>query len=269
MLEGCPRGDPRAVKPPSPFEPVSELRKVKIVECGEPLVDFAIECPNLVQTTPAFDYTRATLVRSAVAEMLNLAAESLPKGVKLGIIEGWRPRHVQRRMYLTSWLRFKNLHPEWSDAHLGKVVSRYTHPPEAAAPPPHSSGGAVDLVLVDSDGRRLDHSSPYETFDPRNYPAACQGLSPNAAENRSILRAALLAAGFTNYPSEYWHWSYGDQGWAYRSAGRHPHAIYGPILIPDGWTPVAEDDVDEPLVRLWGAGKGSGYPRVSTDEPKT
>ena len=26
---------------------------------------------------------------------------------------------------------------------------------------------------------------------------------------------ALSTAGFVNYPTEYWHWSYGDRYWAF------------------------------------------------------
>jgi D-alanyl-D-alanine dipeptidase len=54
----------------------------------------------------------------------------------------------------------------------------------------------------------------------------------------------MLGAGITNYPSEYWHWSYGDQGWAYR--GGEPNALYGAIT-PAGWTPAPEDESDEAL----------------------
>ena len=42
------------------------------------------------------------------------------------------------------------------------------------------------------------------------------------------LGAALLEGGLTNYPSEYWHWSYGDQGWAYRTGANQ--ALYGVTL---------------------------------------
>lgn len=297
-------------KRPSPGEPVSELRRVPIRECGEPMVDFSIHCPKLVIVKPVYLYTRATLVRQTVAEMLNRAAEAIPKGFRLGILEGWRPKYIQRRMHLTQWLRFKKLHPDWSEVQLRRIVNRFTHPVDAAAPPPHASGGAVDVMLVDAEGNRLDHSTPFKTFDPHNYPANTKGLSETATKHRAILREAMLAGGMTNYPSEYWHWSYGDQGWAYRGisdfglrisdfgfartkdqrdegtlglkgasstlnprpstpAPRHPtlgvkpegYAIYGPIELPEGWSPVAEDDNDEPLVRLWGAGPGSGFPK--------
>jgi D-alanyl-D-alanine dipeptidase len=35
--------------------------------------------------------------------------------------------------------------------------------------------------------------------------------------------------GFTNLPSEWWHFDYGDQLWAYY--GAHPHAHYGPAEL--------------------------------------
>jgi D-alanyl-D-alanine dipeptidase len=227
-------------------------------------VDYSAHCPGLVIAKPVYQYTRATFVRKSVAEMLNKAVAALPKGYRLGIIEGWRPRYIQRRMYVTQWARFKKLHPDWSDVQLRRVVNRFTHPADSRVPPPHSSGGAVDVMVVDEAGERLDHSSPYKVFDPRNYPAAAQGLSETAERNRAILREALEASGMTNYPSEYWHWSHGDQGWAYR--GGHPQAIYGPIDAPEGWRPVPEDDLDEPLVRMWGADAGSGFPRLPGSE---
>ena len=44
---------------------------------------------------------------------------------------------------------------------------------------------------------------------------------------RALLRGAMARSGLTNYPAEWWHWSYGDQAWAYR--GGHPAALYGAI----------------------------------------
>ena len=41
------------------------------------------------------------------------------------------------------------------------------------------------------------------------------GLSPNARANRARLAACLGAVGFVNYPTEWWHWSYGDRYWAF------------------------------------------------------
>lgn len=234
----------------SPAEPVSELRRVPIVECGEPLVDFLEFCPRVIQDTPRFTYRRETLVRRGLAERLRAASEALPAEYRLAVLEGWRPLHIQRRMYLRTWNLFQERHPGWSDVQMRRVVNRFTAPIGARVPPPHLTGGAVDVFLAYPDGRRLDHCRPFEAYDPRCFAFDCPEIGDRAKQTRRILAEALTAGGLTNYPSEYWHWSYGDQGWAYR--GGHPHALYGPIE-PDGYTPEPSDLSDEPLVRIEGA----------------
>lgn len=52
-------------------------------------------------------------------------------------------------------------------------------------------------------------------------------ISAVAQRNRQIMTKALLATGFINYPTEYWHWSYGDRYWAFHT--KAPYAIYNTI----------------------------------------
>lgn len=231
----------------SPTEPVSDVRRVKILECGEPLVDYREACPDLFIDPPRFDYRRVTYVRARVAAMLNEAIRRLPKGYRLSIIEGWRPPHIQERMYRWSWRRFQERHPDWSDVKLRRVVNRFTAPMNSKVPPPHSTGGAVDLILADADGNRLDMTSPYDRKDPQSFPTHVLGLSDEARRHRQILIDVLTPTGLTNYPSEYWHWSFGDQGWAYRTGTES--AIYGPTS-PAGYEPPPEEVSSEPLKRL-------------------
>lgn len=228
---------------PSPSEPVSELRSVKIVECGEDLVDFLTHCPNLLFAEARFTYQRHTVLRRSVAEKLCQAANALPAEYRLAIVEGWRPPYIQQRMYRTVWSRFKELHPDWSDVALKRVVNRFTAPMNPRVPPPHTTGGAVDLMLAAANGQELDHVSPFEPYDPKAAAFAAPGLSDTARRHRDILAEAMLSAGITNYPSEFWHWSYGDQGWAYR--GGHPNAIYAAIQ-PADFTP--PDDADAEMM---------------------
>lgn len=241
-------------------EPVYALKRIPIKESGEPFSDYSKECHGLHLARPVYYYNRATLVRASVAKMLNVAIEALPKGYRLSIIEGWRPAYIQKRMWLTSWLRFKKLHPDWSDLQLKRIVNRFVAPPDAGIPPPHSTGGAVDVQLVSEEGKTLDLSSPFEIFDPHSYPVDTQGLSQEATKNRAILKEAMLSSGMTNYPSEWWHWSYGDQGWAYR--GGHPFALYGRVAAPEGWSPIPEDDNEDPLLRLTTSDPKSGFPKL-------
>ncbi|BDR54317.1 hypothetical protein KIMH_04280 [Bombiscardovia apis] len=59
---------------------------------------------------------------------------------------------------------------------------------------------------------------------PRNLPyTECPYVSEDAQANRKLLADAMSAAGFVNYPSEWWHWSYGDAYWGFVS---HNPACY-------------------------------------------
>lgn len=100
------------------------------------------------------------------------------------------------------------------------------------------------MILVRPDGSPHDHTTPFHRFDPACFAFAAQGLSDEARRTRAILAEALSPTVLSNYPSEYWHWSFGDQGWAYRE--RQEAAIYGPVT-PMEWTPDPADLVDAPL----------------------
>ena len=228
----------------SPAEPVSELRRIKIQDNGEPLVNYMEHCPELIVDQPRFTYRRETYLRQTAAEMLRVATTLMPSGYRIAIVEGWRAPHIQRRMYMAVWDRFKEQNPAWSDVQLRRVVNRFTAPIGTRVPPPHSTGGAMDVFLVDDLGKPYDMRTPYEPHDPAGFSLDAPGLTDKARRHREILSSAMIRAGITNYPSEFWHYSYGDQGWAYR--GGHPAAIYGAIS-PDNWVPASEDLVDEPL----------------------
>ena len=68
---------------------------------------------------------------------------------------------------------------------------------------------------------------------PEESDGACyfgaRNITDAARRNRDTLAAALSGAGLVNYPTEWWHWSYGDRYWALLT--RRPHAIFGPVRI--------------------------------------
>src|SRR5207302_5257516 len=109
-------------------------------------------------------------------------------------------------------------HPDWSEVSLKRLVNRFSAPPDLPRiPPPHTTGGALDLNLVNAAGEGLDFSSPFELTDRSAVAMAVRGLSEAARANRRVLAEALNNAGLTDYAPERWHWSYGDQGWALRT----------------------------------------------------
>ena len=69
---------------------------IRILECGEEMVDFLALCPDLLLDRPRFQYRRETLLRRTVAEKLCAAERLLPEGYRFLVIEGWRPPHIQQ-----------------------------------------------------------------------------------------------------------------------------------------------------------------------------
>ncbi|GAA3482363.1 hypothetical protein GCM10018966_068950 [Streptomyces yanii] len=102
-------------------------------------------------------------------------------------------------------------------------------PPDIA---PHSVGAAVDLTLADADGREPDlgtrmNADPEESAGA--YYTDAPGIGEEARANRGLLGSVLTAAGLVNYPTEWWHWSYGDRYWALNTGAAA--ALYGPKEI--------------------------------------
>jgi D-alanyl-D-alanine dipeptidase len=210
-------------------ESLRALDRIRISDDGEPLVDFIATCPalRLAESHPLFDHPRARLLRRTVAEMLCRAQARLPGGIFLEIVEGWRSPEAQRMMYEHTYQDQRRRHPEWSEAMVRRQTNRFSAPPGARTPPPHCTGGAVDLHLVDAEGRMLDFTSPFPLLDRRSAAMNARGLSDTARENRALLAGVVAAAGLTSYPAEWWHWEYGTSAWALRT-GRDA-AIYGMI----------------------------------------
>lgn len=208
-------------------EPLTRLRAVPIADNGEPLADPRTLSKRIhfLEKHPKFaDMPRTPKVRKSVAEMLARAADSLPHGTDITIIEGFRPLHQQRFMYEHLKAEFAARHPEWAKATLHRITNTMSAPPDDSCPPPHSTGGAVDLTLIHTGSHALlDMTSPFE-MDETSAPADTPGLTPEAQANRRLLFQTLEAVGLTNYIGEWWHWSYGDSGWALRT--HSPHALY-------------------------------------------
>jgi zinc D-Ala-D-Ala dipeptidase len=87
------------------------------------------------------------------------------------------------------------------------------------------------VTLVDSSGRELDLGTAIdatpEQSGGRCYFAA-DGISREARANRDLLARVLCREGLVNYPTELWHYSYGDRYWAVATGA--DAALYGPVF---------------------------------------
>ncbi len=192
-------------------EPIRALNRVREVETGEPLVDLREAAPTVVIVREA----TIPFCRARVAAMAEVAAQGLPPGVRLGVTDAWRPLERQQAIYRWMEANLVAARPELSPAARRRVLCRFVAPFDQKAPPGHCTGAALDVVLIGPDGEPLDLVSPYDRLF--GAPTYVFGLTEEASRNRALLVESMLAAGFSNCRDEFWHYSFGDAGWAVRT----------------------------------------------------
>lgn len=166
-------------------------------------------------------------IRYSAAEKLSIAQGLLPEGIKLKIKECYRPLSVQQQIFQEYLNRLSKIHSNWDKNQLNLEAAKFVAPPEIA---PHSTGGAVDLTLVNLDNEELDMGTMVNA-NPEEYGEVVCTLNKNISDDtrahRQILIEVMSKASFVNYPFEWWHWSYGDKYWAYWM--KQKFAIFGSI----------------------------------------
>lgn len=167
-------------------------------------------------------------VRKTVLAKLLEAHQYLPPNLKFLVIESFRPLSIQARYFTDYSAELKKLHPEWDSEKIYAEASKYVAPPEII--PPHSTGGAIDLTLCNEESKELDmgtrlNASPEESSN--GCFTSAENISNEGKANRKILIVALSKVGFVNYPTEWWHWSYGDRYWAFTTKAQN--AVYGSV----------------------------------------
>lgn len=192
------------------------VSKVPIHDSGEPL-----ECLPLAFGSDVW-------VRAGLARRLEHAASLLSEAFSLRVVEGHRTAATQAAIvaWYTAELREQN--PTADEREIARLSSRFVAPLAVA---PHVAGAAVDLTLVDSAGRKVEMGTPIDAT-PEQSGGACFFAAANVGHrariHRSLLADVLTAAGLVNYPTEWWHWSYGDRYWALVTGAEH--ALYGPVV---------------------------------------
>lgn len=195
------------------------FENVAIKENNDPLVDLAqydfVLAPMYFNDGLSND--PKMYLRKIVADKLLAVQDTLP-GYQFKIWDGYRSRDVQRAIYNSYWDSLQKEHPEWDEDTLKKQVGTFvTTPDNSQRIPPHATGGAVDLTLINVEtGEELPMGTVFDHFGPEAAPGYYDGKSgfETFQNNRQLLRNAMLEAGFANDSDEWWHFDYGNQKWA-------------------------------------------------------
>ena len=167
-----------------------------------------------------------------------LAAKN--NGFCLLIYDSWRPVEVQEFLFnraidfeykkLGILTPIKNF--RYNDLVKKKVENFWALPSlDRNCPPPHSTGGALDVSLSDKSGNLIDMGGTIDQMDETSKPDFYEKNDKKEAiiwnRRRNLLKEIMIEFGFVQHPNEWWHFSYGDQLWAWKN--KKNNALYGKI----------------------------------------
>ncbi|MGI0483051.1 M15 family metallopeptidase [Geminocystis sp. CENA526] len=210
---------------------------ISIVECNEPLIPIPDD-RFILENPPAYvklgaDYHGKSpyYLRLGVLNRLLTAREKLREiqpHWQIKIFDAYRPVWVQHFMVDYTFnsicvdrsLDINILTAEEKASIYEEVYQIWAIPCDnPLTPPPHSTGSAIDLTLVDENGRDIDMGGEIDELSPRSNPDYYKNSTiPQEKvfhQNREILLEIMTYAGFRRHQGEWWHFSYGDQMWAW------------------------------------------------------
>jgi|GEM_PF-625064 len=179
----------------------------------------------------------AMYARPELATKLKSMLSVLPLHLGLAIYEAFRPLSLQQTYFITKAVELGKANPGWSDEALYRETSKWVAPFLDGAVPPHCTGGAIDLVLVDLASGELVDMGKFGVLWGENPVAATlsDGITDAQRQYRMCFMRAAVSAGLKNYGREYWHVAYGDQMWGALTNqvavfGRVHNSAYDPDL---------------------------------------
>lgn len=211
--------------------------QIKIEECGEPLIaipldKFTVELPHpYVKLGAEYGEQSPYCLRQGAIKTLLEAQFLLEKRYpnwKIKIYDAYRPVGVQQFMVNYTFdslvknlnLKERQLSAQQRQDLWGQVYELWAAPSlDKNMPPPHSTGAAVDVTIVDEHGQTLDMGGDIDELSERSQPNYYLSDQDDARQqyhfNRQLLNRVMTNAGFCRHPGEWWHFSVGDQMWAW------------------------------------------------------
>lgn len=208
---------------------------IPIQDCAEPLDTLPAEIarvephPYLALGAAYPDSTPHCLRRSVLQRLIRVheALQRRHPGWRLRVFDAYRPNAVQQFMVDHTYATMRAQTPHASEAQIWERVYTFWAQPsdDPATPPPHSTGAAIDLTLENAAGEELDMGTPIDDFSARAHPDFFRDQPQHAyiQARRTLLFDLMHAEGFVQHPAEWWHFSYGDQLWAWRHGAAQAH----------------------------------------------
>lgn len=133
-----------------------------------------------------YDCAECFLRLKTVNTLIEVNKEFIKRGYRIKLFDCYRPLDIQKKMW--------------------KIVSNPEYVADPAKGSIHNRGGAVDITLVDMNGKELDMGTPFDHFGieaSHNY----RKVSKKVKKNRHLLKKVMIANYFNSFDSEWWHYN--------------------------------------------------------------
>lgn len=207
---------------------------VTVKENENALINIVFKNPRIVYEPHYYNRaikgaTKDCYMRESVYRLLLNALDRLPVGYGFKIFDAWRPYEVQKFLYdeqVDKLCKKEKLSTEEAKEQAKRFVSYPDR--DLLRPYVHATGGAIDLTIIDKNNQELDMGTKFDDFSSLSATDSFESSSnEQVKKNRRLLYSVMTEAGFTNYPSEWWHYDYGDPFWA--AEKRMAESLFGGI----------------------------------------
>ncbi len=169
------------------FEGLADTTFVRLADFSRDFVyDMRYATENNFLKAKVYDCAECyTRVKTAKA-LITANADFMAKGYKIKFFDCYRPNSVQYKMW--------------------KIVPNPQYVANPVKGSIHNKGGAVDITLVDLDGKELDMGTDFDFFGKRAYHDNLD-LPKEVLDNRKLLKETMEVHGFWSIRTEWWHYN--------------------------------------------------------------
>lgn len=133
-----------------------------------------------------YDCAECLLRLKTVKALVAANKDFIKKGYKIKLYDCYRPVSIQKKMF--------------------EIVPNPVYVADPKKGSIHNRGGAVDISIVDANGKEVDMGTPFDFFGIQaghNYTK----LSNQVLSNRKFLKKVMIKNGFNSFDSEWWHYN--------------------------------------------------------------
>ena len=149
--------------------------------------DMKYATPDNFLKQAIYDCGECYLRKSTAKALVKANEEFKSLGYRIKLFDCYRPLSVQKKMW--------------------KILPGTHYVANPAKGSKHNRGAAVDLTLVDAQGKELDMGTPFDFFGKKAH-HTCTTLPKKVLENRKLLKGVLNKYNFKSIFSEWWHYEY-------------------------------------------------------------